>query len=80
MMPGLLWFDNSPKTEFTEKVKEAASYYQKKYGRKPDLCYVHPSMLAQKEFHTNGIEIRGAQQILPNHFWLGILEAAQLHQ
>jgi len=78
MMTGLLWFDNSPKTDFGEKVKEAASYYQKKYGRKPDLCYVHPSMLA-KGFHANGIEIRAAQQILPNHFWIGLLENTPTH-
>lgn len=79
-MTGLLWFDNSPKTDFAEKVKEAASYYQKKYGRKPDLCYVHPSMLNQKGFQTNGIEIRGAQQILPNHFWVGIMDNTNSRQ
>lgn len=77
MMTGLLWFDNNTKTNFAEKLQQAVVYYQKKYGKKPDLCYVHPSMLAQKIPPANGIEIRGAQQILPNHFWLGITEVKQ---
>ncbi len=77
MMTGLLWFDNNAKTNFSEKLQQAVVYYQKKYGKKPDLCYVHPSMLAQKILPSHGIEIRGAQQILPNHFWLGITEVKQ---
>ena len=43
---GMLWFDNDPRVGLELKVARAADYYCTKYGRKPDLCFVHPSMLA----------------------------------
>lgn len=46
MNVGMLWFDNDPRLGFEGKVARAADYYRTKYGRKPTLCFVHPSMLA----------------------------------
>jgi hypothetical protein len=40
----MLWFDNS-QTALNIKIQKAVDYYHKKYGRTPDLCLVHPSML-----------------------------------
>ncbi len=74
MMTGMLWYDNSPKTNLSDKVIRAATYYHQKYGKKPDLCFVHPSMLPGQALHPAGIEIRSASQVLPNHLWLGIHE------
>jgi len=45
MNMGMLWFDNDIKAELPAKVERAASYYRKKYGITPTLCFVHPSML-----------------------------------
>ena len=42
---GMLWFDNDPKAELTTKVERAAVYYLSKYGKSPNLCFVHPTML-----------------------------------
>ena len=42
---GMLWFDNDKKTDLSDKIKRAASYYKEKYGQNPNLCFVHPSML-----------------------------------
>lgn len=79
MNVGMLWFDNDRKRELNERVTRAAMYYQQKYGQKPTLCYVHPSMLPEKTGTENGqkykageIEIRGAPVVLPNHFWIGL--------
>jgi hypothetical protein len=44
MNTGMLWFDNDPKADFNTKINRATDYYLKKYGQRPDLCYVHPSM------------------------------------
>lgn len=71
---GMLWFDNDPKTDLATKITQAMSYYQKKYGRRPDLCFVHPSLLGQAKTLTTGIEVRANQHILPNHLWLGLNE------
>lgn len=76
---GMLWFDNDVKTEFNSKVDRAALYYQEKYGKNPNVCFVHPSMLKaqidsspKKELFYRDIEIRTSKSVLPNHFWIGI--------
>ncbi len=76
MKIGMLWFDNDPKVDLPTKVSRAAEYYQKKYGLRPDLCYVHPSMLANGLIRGNGIEIRPNRSVLPNHLWIGKLETS----
>lgn len=72
MNTGMLWFDNDPKLDFTEKISRATAYYQKKYGQKPDLCYVNPGMSFDPPPKSVGIEVQTDRMILPNHFWLGI--------
>jgi hypothetical protein len=69
---GMLWFDNDPQTDLVSKVDRAATYYNKKYGKSPDLCFVHPSMVTQAKLKANGIEIRSSGQVLPHHFWIGL--------
>jgi hypothetical protein len=76
---GMLWFDNDPKTEVGAKIDRAASYYRNKYGRAPNLCFVHPSMLGvTTPSNGNGsprggaIEVRTSASIRPNHFWIGV--------
>ena len=72
---GMLWFDNDPKTDFSLKIERAARYYCEKYGKKPNVCFVHPSMLqtvpADKKTRSD-IEVRTTKSVLPNHFWIGI--------
>lgn len=74
MRTGMLWFDNDPTTDLANKILRAAAYYQKKYGNKPDLCFVHPSMILKAMVKPSGIDIRPNKQVLPNHLWLGIQE------
>ena len=68
----MLWFDNDKKTTLTIKVKKAADYYRKKYGRSPDLCMVNPSMIPKEKVKSGKITIRPYQPILPGHLWIGI--------
>ncbi|MEN6408313.1 MAG: hypothetical protein ABFD44_01210 [Anaerolineaceae bacterium] len=72
MNTGMLWFDNDPKTELMSKIERAARYYYQKYGQLPDLCFVHPSMLADAPARSGSIEVKTNRSVLPNHFWLGI--------
>lgn len=77
---GMLWFDNDTKIDLNTKVSRAARYYRDKYGRKPNLCYVHPSMVAQNlagndegtALRSGDIEIRLTRSVLPNHLWIGV--------
>jgi len=74
MNVGMLWFDNDSKVDLVARIQRAASYYRDKYGRTPNLCFVHPSMMGSTPISTNGsgIEVRTTRSVLPNHFWLGI--------
>ena len=69
---GMLWFDNDPKSDFTSKVQRAADYYRDKYGKEPDLCFVHPSMLANIDTDKGVIKICSNSSMLPHHFWIGV--------
>jgi hypothetical protein len=73
---GMLWFDNDPKADLLTKIQRATDYYQHKYGQKPDVCYVHPSMVAEKAPRLSDIEVAGNQMVQPNHFWLGVKTSA----
>ena len=76
---GLLWFDNDTKTELPAKIERAAQFYREKYGKKPNVCFVHPSMVkieppenSNKTITRGEIELRTSKSVLPNHFWIGI--------
>jgi len=75
---GLLWFDNDPRRGIEEKVLRAAAHYQRKYGRMPDVCFVHPNMLngngRRSVLRAGEVEIRPGRAILPDYFWLGVAE------
>lgn len=74
MREGMLWFDNSEQRELDAKIERAAQYYQSKYGTRPTLCFVHPTMLLSGPATLDDIEIRATNSVLPNHFWLGVLD------
>jgi hypothetical protein len=71
---GMLWYDNDPKKALAEKVDQAASFYNKKYGKTPDLCFVHPSMTQDGRSQAGIVEIRASGSVLPNYFWIGVNE------
>ena len=79
MHTGLMWFDNDPLTTLAVKIQKATAYYQQKFGRLPDLCLVHPSMLADSRLEAPGerdrrVTIRSYQPVLPGHLWIGVEE------
>jgi hypothetical protein len=82
MKTGLLWYDNDPVRELVEKVERAAAHYERKFGRPPTLCLVHPSLVDGGEKGAESkvpaaagdVEIRAGRAVLPNHFWLGVAE------
>ncbi len=74
---GLLWFDDDSRG-IEEKVQRAAAHFQRKYGRMPNVCFVHPSMLGgngkPQMLRAGEVEVRPGRAILPDHFWLGVEE------
>jgi len=74
MREGLLWFDDTVRS-LTDKVVRAADRYQQKYGHTPNVCYVHPTMIDNQETQLGAVRLLPTRTVLPNHFWLGVLEA-----
>jgi hypothetical protein len=70
----MLWFDNDPRTTLSVKIQKAMDFYRQKYGRIPDLCLVHPSMLdsGQKHIEMGKLIIRGYRPVMPGHLWIGV--------
>lgn len=72
MRVGMLWFDNSAQRDLDDKLNRAIQYYEAKYGIRPTLCFVHPSMLLSgNKYSFDGVEVRISNMVLPHHFWLG---------
>lgn len=76
MDTGMLWFDNNLQEDIESKIDRAAILYQQKYGRKPDLCFVHPSLLKKSSPRRTDMEIRAAGMVLPDYLWLGLKDPA----
>jgi hypothetical protein len=69
---GMLWYDNDPKVTLNIKVQRAADYYQSKYGKAPDRCFVHPDMIPVGERPViSGLVVVASKQVLRNHLWIG---------
>lgn len=80
MQEGLLWADFDPKRDLTEKVARAADRYQFKFGRRPNLCYVHTSALELGSVELNGVRVVPADNVLKHHFWIGIEEQKEMRR
>jgi len=72
MEVGLLWFDDNPKVSFVSKVERAARRYQERFGRSPDVCYVHPCTFAGVTAMPADVQVIGLSTVRPNHFWVGV--------
>jgi hypothetical protein len=75
MKEGLLWFDDHPGRDLIDKVGRAAERYRLKFGRSPNVCYVNPTMVNSEEAKAGSLLVLAARTVLPNHFWVGVLDA-----
>jgi hypothetical protein len=72
MREGLLWFDDDARRDLAQKVGRAAAHYQRKHGRRPTVCYVHPSLLQENtSTETGSVRIEARASVLRHHFWIG---------
>lgn len=71
MREGMLWFDDDPKRNLAQKVGRAAKHYRRKFGRAPNVCYVHPSLLNGGAQKVDGVRVAALPSVLRHHFWVG---------
>jgi len=72
MFAGFMYYDNDPKADLKTKVLRLAERYAARFGKTPNVCHVHPSLVPA----TNGIgiEVKGMREVMPNYFWFGVRE------
>lgn len=76
MRAGLLWFDDEPGRDLDQKVGRAAQRYREKFGRLPEVCYVHPSTLQGAKGNGGDRTVVGKVRVVPlpsvlrHHFFL----------
>jgi hypothetical protein len=61
------WFDDTRKKSPNEKIEEAVERYTAKFGKMPTLCLVNAVDATTYE----GLEVRVAPFVSPNHFLVG---------
>jgi hypothetical protein len=73
MTKAMLWW--CEREQLKDNIQAAADYHEKKYGRRPDLCLVHPEALkGVKLEEIQDITVRPWRSVLPGHLWIGIEE------
>jgi len=74
----MLWLDSEPAGGLELKISRAVKYYQQRFGRLPNLCFVHPSLLEQANddppIDILGIDVLPSQRLEPEQLWLGYRE------
>ena len=73
MRIGLFWYDADSKRDLRQKVAQAASRYKEKYGKQPNVCYLHPSALdgSTQPSSLDGVRIAVSSSVLRDHLWIG---------
>ncbi|MCS6995036.1 MAG: hypothetical protein N2117_03805 [Anaerolineales bacterium] len=71
---GMLWLDAEKTLDVPAMIANAAAYYRKKYGRMPNLCFLHPSLLEKAALceGTAPIAVKPDKTILPGLLWIGV--------
>jgi hypothetical protein len=78
MKVGMMWLDSERDAGFDERLARAAAYYSSKYGRQANLAVVHPETIGEPAASgVQGLTVRLRSDILRDHFWIGVDEAAE---
>jgi hypothetical protein len=76
MKTGMMWAFDDPRKPLEVQVAIAAKYYYEKYGKAPETCRVHPSLLGGlAQVNVTFISVKPMKEILPNSLWMGCEEA-----
>lgn len=73
MITGLLWLEINDVRPLAQSVALAAVAYRRKFDVVPNVCYVHPSALADGDgCQVPGVRVMGKANVLKRHFWVGV--------
>ncbi|HSR46536.1 MAG TPA: hypothetical protein VLL77_00990 [Anaerolineales bacterium] len=70
---GMLWLDTDHTADLESRLGRAAAYYAAKYGRRANLCIVHPDMVREGGLASVGeMAVRVRTDIVRDHVWVGV--------
>ena len=69
---GELFLIEDPHMNLEQRVLWAAERYQRKYGRRPTLCMLHPSLLKGEGRRLGRLRLEAKKSVLPNYLWVGM--------
>lgn len=74
MQLGMLWRVDRKDQPLAGAVREAAAFYQGKYGQAVSVCYVHPSMLPPDgaAVLVGTVMVKAKRTVNEGHLWLGV--------
>jgi len=73
IMLGMLWYDASGRP-LAERAADAAAYYEKKYGSRPNRVVVNATETAPEQ--VNGMTVNVSRMVMVNHLWIGVASHA----
>ncbi len=68
---GELFLIEDANMNLEQRVLWAAGRYQRKYGQRPTLCLLHPSLMQGARRHMGALRLEAKNTVLPNYLWLG---------
>ncbi len=75
MNVGMLWYEKDHKEDLGASIRRAAAYYENKYGRKPNTCFLNPETAnGDLPRQVGRVTIKTSPSVLAHHFWLGVEE------
>ena len=69
---GLLWFDDNPNRSLADKVSQAATRYQSKFGQRATVCLVNEIDMNGCGGVVGDIEVQVKPNMLRHHFFVGV--------
>lgn len=75
MNVGMLWMDGDRDRDLATRLGRAAAYYAEKYGRRANLCVIHPDMVGDGPVPAlPNLAVRLRPDVLRDHVWIGVDE------
>jgi hypothetical protein len=74
MTQGMLWYDASGRP-LAERAADAAAYYEKKYGSRPNRVVVNTTETGAPD-QVGGMTVNVSRMVMANHLWIGMASHA----
>ena len=72
MTTGMLYCDDEMGTANRESIRKAIQYFRDRFGEEPNICYLNPELVVEKQKEPSTVEYLFTGILEPNQIWLGV--------